>query len=629
MVSLKVLFGFVPKTAEYEALIDALRKEYQDYLSFSQSKELADYLDLEKTVHSSDFDLKKKQIQQQKYSDTPEFRVEKEYFALKKSKEIKQYYAVRNSSELQEYLDTEASDSLSRRNQLKEYIKSPEFAEIKKNAEQSAAQKFRSSELYKTYAHYQELLKSARISGYYKMIRSKYYADYKALVNTQRLVDFELLEKIVRSVDFETRKNSMSKADYLKTEDHAKLVTYEKLKNARDIKNYLNFTKLPGFSLFSELDGSKELKNFEKIQKEVTDPDFLNERKRIESMRFRDTDAYRKVQEFNQLNKSAKIRKYFSFGASKLYANYVRMNGSDTISHFEELEKTVGSETFRKVKEYMLLSGSKKYELSEEYKMEQQFKQLQQSEKFRWYFKVKDSKKFDEIKQWNLTFSDDFSGGIDRKKWNLRYFWGDTVLNDTYALADEKHLITDGKNLEVANGKLKIVTRKEKIQGKVWNPQLGFFPKEFNYTSGLISSGKSFRQQYGLFEAKIRFSRSYPVNHAFWMVADQLLPHIDVIKCSKKINVGNFWLSVGNKVNKKYASAGSGKYTSDFFIYSLEWTKNKLIWKINGVPVIASGDGIPEAPMYINFSSGLYQDTNGSVLPATMEIDWVRCYQHS
>jgi hypothetical protein len=125
------------------------------------------------------------------------------------------------------------------------------------------------------------------------MVRSKYYSDYKALVNTQRLVDFEILGKIVNSVDFETRKNSLSKGDFSKTEDHAKLITYAKLKNARDIKNFIRFTRLPGFTLFSELDGSKELKNFEKLQKEVTGPDFQNERKKIETQRFKDTDAYR------------------------------------------------------------------------------------------------------------------------------------------------------------------------------------------------------------------------------------------------------------------------------------------------------------------------------------------------
>jgi beta-glucanase (GH16 family) len=113
------------------------------------------------------------------------------------------------------------------------------------------------------------------------------------------------------------------------------------------------------------------------------------------------------------------------------------------------------------------------------------------------------------------------------------------------------------------------------------------------------------------------------------MVSEKMLPHIDIVKCSKRLNFGNYWAIDSNRVNRKLSSTGSGKFTSDYFIYSLEWSKQKLIWKINGIPAMTSGEGIPESPMYINFSSGLYQEADGTVLPASMEIDWIRCYQHT
>jgi beta-glucanase (GH16 family) len=628
MVSLRILFGLVPKTAEYETAMDALKKEYLEFVSFNESKELAEYLDLEKTIVSSDFALKKRQIQQQKYADTPEYRQEKEFNSLRKSKQIRQYYAVKNSAELKEYKATEVSDQLARYYQLEKFIQSPEFLEVKRFMAQPAKEKFKVSELYKTFAQYHELLRSYRVTTYYKMLKSKYYPDYKALLNTGRLVDFELLKKIVNSTDFEVKRTSMGKKEFKKTEDYAKLVAYKKLKISRDIKHYIAFTNLPGYSLFTELDGSKEIINFEKIQKEVTSPDFDREKKKIENQRFENTSEYKKQVEFELLKKSDKIRGYFSFDKSKLYENFKRLDGSDTIAHYEELEKTLASGAFRKVKEYMLLPGKKKFELSDEFKMEQEYYKLKSSDKFKWYFKVKDSRKYDEVKRWNITFTEDFSTGIDRKKWITRYFWGEAILKDTYALSDEKHLFTDGKNLEVAHGKLKIITRKEKIQGKAWNPSMGFYPKEFNYTSGLISTGAGFRQQYGLFEAKIRLNRSYPVNHAFWMVSEHMLPHIDVVKCAKKMSFGNYWSLDGNKAGKNRASTGVGKYTTDFFIYSLEWSQQKLVWKINGIPVITSTIGVPDLPMYINFNSGLYTEADNSVLPASMEIDWIRCYQH-
>jgi len=37
--------------------MDTLRREYQELITFNESKELSDYLDLEKTIQSSDFAL--------------------------------------------------------------------------------------------------------------------------------------------------------------------------------------------------------------------------------------------------------------------------------------------------------------------------------------------------------------------------------------------------------------------------------------------------------------------------------------------------------------------------------------------------------------------------------------------
>lgn len=60
MINFKVLFGWVPQTANYEAKQDMLRKEYARLKEFAQSKELAEYIELEKTVKSSDFKRRKK-----------------------------------------------------------------------------------------------------------------------------------------------------------------------------------------------------------------------------------------------------------------------------------------------------------------------------------------------------------------------------------------------------------------------------------------------------------------------------------------------------------------------------------------------------------------------------------------
>lgn len=483
MISLKILFGLVPKTAEYEAKQDSLRKEYLELQAFSGSRELAEYLELEKTVQSSEFALKKKTILQQRFSGTPEYRKEMEYLKLKKQKDIRRYYKIKDSIELKDFI---------------------------------------------------------------------------------------------------------------------------------------------------EFDNSYDVKHYHTLEKLIHSEEFARLRKTLGKNKFRETPEYEKYLEFTNLKKAERFRNYFAFKNSKDYINFTLLIGSERISAFEELKHSVESDSFKKAKEYMLLPGKKKLELSEEYKQEQKYLSLKHSEKFQWYFKTKDSKKFNEIKKWQLTFSDEFdSHQLDKAKWLTRYFWGDALLKDSYVNDAEKQCYVEDKNIEIANSILKIKTLREKVKGKVWNPKLGFFTRDFEYTSGIINTGEKFRQQYGLFEAKIRFNRNFPVNHGLWMISELMLPHIDVAKASRRISVGSYWgnPNVKGGVDKVSASVSRSRYGFDFFIYSLEWTKDKLVWKINGTTVCSTSDGVPHMPMYINLSSSLYGDADNQVLPAELEVDWIRCYQ--
>jgi len=483
MINLRIIFGWLPKTADYEAQQDSLRKEYFELKAFSQSQELADYLELKKTVNSSDFARRKKAISRQRFSDTPEYKNEKEYLALKKRRHIQRYYRTKDSVELKDFL---------------------------------------------------------------------------------------------------------------------------------------------------EFDKSYDVKHFHTLEKLIHSDEFLRQRKTLGRRKFKETPEYEKYQEFIALKKSERFRDYFTFKNSKDYVNFTLLIGSEKIVAFEQLGQFVQSESFKKVKEYMLLPGRKKLEISEEYQMEQKYRALKKSEKFTWYFATRNSKKFNKIKHWQLTFSDEFDAHkLDKTKWITRYFWGETLLKDSYVNAGEKQVFTGDKNIEISNSVLKIRTRREKVKGKVWNPALGFFTRDFDYTSGIISSGNNFRQQYGLFEAKIRFNRNFPVSHGFWMISELMLPHIDVAKANKKISMGSYCgnPNVKGGVDKKAVSMSRDRYGFDYYIFSMEWTKDKLTWKVNGIPVCTSSRGVPHVPMYINISSSLYQDVDGSVLPAEMEVDWVRCYQ--
>jgi beta-glucanase (GH16 family) len=129
-----------------------------------------------------------------------------------------------------------------------------------------------------------------------------------------------------------------------------------------------------------------------------------------------------------------------------------------------------------------------------------------------------------------------------------------------------------------------------------------------------------------LFEAKIKVSDIKNVMHAFWMLSDTSLPHIDIAKTSTcgKLKPGHIMGSEDKPVASNSKVKGLD-WTKDFFIYSLDWTADKLVWKINDVVVKTQTDNIPQEPMYLILSSGV-SNANMNV-NAAMEIDWVKCYQ--
>ena len=311
------------------------------------------------------------------------------------------------------------------------------------------------------------------------------------------------------------------------------------------------------------------------------------------------------------------------------YLRFIKDSSSEHISRYRELEKLVNSDDYkRKVYD---LKKEKQYKKSEEKKWFEDYSKLQKHKEVKWYYKTLKEKNFKEQEEWEITFEDDFDvPELDVSKWITGYYWGRVLMNDNYVLAGEKQFFCDS-NIIIKNGTVRLMTKKEQVKGKSWSPATGIQEREFDYTSAIISSGKSFRQKYGKFEAKIRFSEAFPVVNAFWLPSEKMLPQIDVVKTTipkgKEVGAGVHGRTANNKIENLLTSIKGDNFKGKYFIYSLEWTPQALIWKINGTEVNRETRIIPDEPMYVSFCTILPENPNPNQLPAYMEIDWVRCYQ--
>jgi len=435
-----------------------------------------------------------------------------------------------------------------------------------------------------------------------------------AFTESETLKRFNQLKDLVTSSDFIQKRKEIESLSFKNSDEFAKEKEFISLQKAKDIVLY--FRTIAGSSLkkFQGLDGSEKISGYESLEKLVQSLEF---KEKMKTKEFRDSDDSKKLQEFNRLKNSSELKDYYTFKKSKEYANFLNTDGSTRLARYNELKEYVASNEFKDRKNYLL--DKKRFEKNDMFKEIQEFDKLKKNEDILWYFKIKDSNKFDILKTRELTFSDEFEGDkLDPKTWLTNYYWGDKLLKDRYSVGSDLQAYTEKENFEIRNSLLKIITKPQKIEGKVWSPD-GFKTKEFAFTSGILNTGKSFRQKYGTFKAKIKLGNP-SAKSAFWMLADKITPHIDVCRTSNGKVLFDYFASPDKRVK---TSLGS-KYANDFFIFTLEWTPDKLVWKINDQEVMTQTSDVPQEPMFINFSGGLDKPVNSMT---TMEIDWVRVYQ--
>ena len=108
------------------------------------------------------------------------------------------------------------------------------------------------------------------------------------------------------------------------------------------------------------------------------------------------------------------------------------------------------------------------------------------------------------------------------------------------------------------------------------------------------------------------------------------MPQIDILKYNKhQFSLSNFWGNITEKdgIHKSSSKFPGFKLSSSYHIFELEWTPESLTWKINGNVMKKEVNGIPNEPMYVLLSSGIFGKSNGQQFPVFMEVDWVKCYE--
>lgn len=410
------------------------------------------------------------------------------------------------------------------------------------------------------------------------------YQRYQAIKQSDLLHEYLDLRKEVKSSAFKDNKKLLLNRKFEDTKEYYDWHAFHRLKNNAKLKRYFEILQ------------SQELHDF---------------------LAFKETDAYELIGNKIELKKSESLRRFRAFEKSKNYKLYTRFHGSYLLDEYERLNAIVSSPDFIQFKTFW--SDPQRWYKTEAYQKELRFKELSKHADILFYQKT-DPRQFLFFENWEKVFSDEFNGPVlDHTKWEAGYYFSNPQLIRHYSLSTCKQANNEGKNVTVADGCLTIETLKERVNARAWDDEKGFIMHTFDYTSDVINAGKAFQMTSGLVQVKLRI-RDGKITHVCCLAHEKKTPQINIFHVDhKNISVGY----VMDHFSQTQRIKGISAY--DFYIYSVEWSEDQLIWRINNQEVFRADKGIiPNVPLFPLFASIVRQDQEGT---GYFDIDWIRIYQ--
>lgn len=260
------------------------------------------------------------------------------------------------------------------------------------------------------------------------------------------------------------------------------------------------------------------------------------------------------------------------------------------------------------------------------------------------WFTFSDSEVY--VPNWQLFWSDEFNGNqVDETVWSK-------VHHGNPANGEIQFYTPREENVVVSNGTLKLIARKETYTGQ--GPWMNEPVTRF-YTSGKVETQGKLTFRYGKIEARMKLPRGKGTWPAFWMLGENLFDtgvgwpkcgEIDIMEHGQDfdnlgaaIHTESYNHTIGTQKTGTYIISD---YDTDFHIYGVEWSENKLSFHVDYnyyFSVTKDQLGSTESewpfdqPFWLIFNQAVGGAWGGSpddsLYPHVTEIDWVRVYKDS
>lgn len=405
-------------------------------------------------------------------------------------------------------------------------------------------------------------------------------ARWKQIDQSSVLKEYLELKQKIESPEFQAEKKELISRKYKNTEEGKKMLRYKEMISSRRVKWYRSALENPSFLSF---------------------------------LAFRETDEFAKIKSFKERMRSGELRMFNRIYRSSFYKNYLKMHDSVEIEQLNALEQEINTPDFQE--RHALWADKKRWQHSKAYVREMRFKELGKMNDIQFYFS-QDKAQVERAESFLLTFDEKMISGAN---WKPGFGYASASLKDGHSIASEKQAYNGGKNTFFVNGNMEIELREETKKAIAWDSKKGFIEQTFNYTSDVMNTKEAFAQEQGLFMVKMR-SQGAGCQFLGLTSGKNGQPMLALyFYDGKKVQMGK--VANGQTRLEKLSGASRSKY----YVYSLRWTAEELIWYVNNMEVFRMANDLTKDQLF--FLAQSFIPSTAKAGEGKMGVEWIRVYK--
>lgn len=281
---------------------------------------------------------------------------------------------------------------------------------------------------------------------------------------------------------------------------------------------------------------------------------------------------------------------------AQLIKRYREVEKSSILAEYNQLKLTVDSLEFQANKDAFrrTLLGKLRWLSTPQHQQEKQLKALAKNADIILYLSHT-AEEIQELESYKTVWAEEFETGRLSDTWQTGFLYASPALKKDHSHVSEQQAYTQGKNTQVANRSLNILTKKEKVTAAAWHPTKGMIPCTFAYTSDIWHTAKAVAPAAGILQAKVR--------------------------CSGK---AKHVLCLTNSTAQKALPILPANKTEKNAIYTIVWNDKEVINYVNNVEVARSKNPLSGEALHVLVRS--YLPENQKAGTSQLAIDWIRIY---